>query len=252
MLALFSLAALVAFCVMGAVVGWKVRRLARSGGGEPERHISRCLLGICAIGYPIMMTGQALPFHAAHVAAVFLGVSAVNYGLLSGFRFTRCVFRPEVAWLGPALAGVGALLVVQTVGMTWQVAQATPGVQPGSFWTLSSSLVSAVGFGWTALEALAYGSRLRLRVPLGLADPLVVNRVFLWALVGTSSVLINTVNVAGILRGINVLQDPVTMLATGVLGSLNSVALWLAFLPPEAYARWIRRGAPGAPGAPAA
>jgi len=252
MLALFSLAALVAFCAVGGVVGWKVLRLARSGGGEPERWIAWCLLGICAIGYPILMIGQALPFRAAHVVAVLLGTSAVNVGLLAGFRFTRCVFRPDVVWLRPALGAVAALLALQTLGMTWATFSADLGAPLGRFWTLSSSLISAVGFGWTATESVAYWSQLRLRVPLGLADPLVVNRVLLWALVGTSSVLINAVNVAALLRDINVLQDPLTMLTTGLLGSFNSVALWLAFLPPEGYARWVRGGAPGAPGAPAA
>jgi hypothetical protein len=183
---------------------------------------------------------------------VLLGTSAVNFGQHACFRFTRCVFSPDVGCMQAALGAESALLAMQTLGMAWATYTGELGAPIGKLWTLSSSAISAVGFGWTAAESAAYWSRLRLRVGLGLADPLVVNRVLLWALVGASSVLINAVNVAGLLRGVNVLQDPLTMLATGVLGSFNSVALWLAFLPPEAYARWIRRGASGAPGAPAA
>ena len=66
--------------------------------------------------------------------------------------------------------------------------------------------------------------------------------MLLWAGVGFSSVIINTVNAVGILRGVNILQDPLTMIATGVFGSLNSVGLWLAFLPPAGYARRVRGG----------
>lgn len=250
MLALFSFAALVAFCGVGTGVGWKVLRLARATGGAPERWIGLCLIGICALGYPILIAGQALPSRTAQVAAVCLGIGTLNFGLLCIFLFTRCVFRPAVPWLRHAVGLAAAALTVHWLGMTassWIASGSTPeaAARASSVWTLGSCVISSIGFGWTAVEALSYWSRLRLRVPLGLADPLVVNRLVLWACVGISSTLINASNAVAVLRGLNVLQDPATMIATGVLGSVNSVALWLAFLPPASYAARVRRGAPG-------
>jgi hypothetical protein len=65
--------------------------------------------------------------------------------------------------------------------------------------------------------------------------------------VGLSSVVINSFNALGTLRGIDVLHDPTTMIVTGVFGSLNAIGLWLAFLPPEGYVRRVRgESAPGA------
>jgi hypothetical protein len=38
------------------------------------------------------------------------------------------------------------------------------------------------------------------------------------------------------------------MIATGVLGSFNAIALWLAFLPPASYVAWVRGSAPDSAG----
>ena len=46
------------------------------------------------------------------------------------------------------------------------------------------------------------------------------------------------------LTGLNVLDDAPTMIVTGVLGTINTACLFLAFLPPVWYAAQIRRRAP--------
>jgi hypothetical protein len=249
-LALFSLAALVAFCVVGAVVGWRVRRLARATGGAAERWVALCLLSICGVAYPLLIAGQALPAGAAHVALVSFAVASLDLGLASMYLFTREVYRRDVAWLRAALALPFAALVVHWAGLTsslWGARQAVDSLGPdGPGWTLFSTLISGVGFGWTAVESLAYWALLRRRVALGLADPLVVNRVLLWGAVGLSTTVINLANGVAGWRGVDVLRDPSTMLVTGIFGSFNAVALWLAFLPPERYVRFVRRRAPGA------
>lgn len=246
MLAIFGFASLLAFCGVGALVGWKVLRLARRSGGEAERWIAICLLGICATGYPILMIAQALPVPWVRVLASVLGIACLDVGVFAVFMFTRCVFQPDSQRLRRVVAAVGVGLVVHWIGMSWSAWSLTHDPQAAGvaelFWTLSSTVVSSAGFAWTAVESIRYWSKLRLRIPLGLADPLVANRMLLWAAVGLSSVTINVVNASGLLRGINILQDPLTMIATGVFGSLNSLWLWLAFLPPAGYARRVRGG----------
>jgi hypothetical protein len=249
-LAFFSFVALVAFCVVGAVVGWRVRRLTRTSGGAAERWVALCLLSICGIAYPLLIAAQALPAGAARVALVSFAVASLDLGLAAMYLFTREVYRRDVAWLRAALALPFAALVVHWAGLTsslWGARDSLESLGPaGAGWTLFSTLISGVGFGWTALESLAYWALLRRRVGLGLADPLVVNRVLLWGAVGLSTTVINLANGVASWRGVNVLQDPATMLVTGVFGSFNAIALWLAFLPPERYVRLVRRGAPGA------
>jgi hypothetical protein len=243
-LPLFSLASMLAFTLVGGVVGWRILRLTRATRGAPERWIGLCLLGICAVGYPIALVSQTLPPGALRVVLVVLGVGGIDFGLFSVYAFTRAVFRPDVAWLRAGLAVPAAVLVVHLAGLghaLWGARLASDALTAaGAPWTIVSAAVSGVGFLWTAVEALRYWALVRRRVALGLADPLVVNRVLLWGLVGLSSTAINLANAATALRGVNVLADPATMLVTGTFGAFNAVALWLAFLPPEAYARRIR------------
>jgi hypothetical protein len=244
LLALFSLAAMLAFTLVGGVVGWRILRLARATSGAPERWIGCCLLGICAVGYPVAILSQLVPPGPLRVLLVVLGVGAIDFGLLSVYGFTRAVFRPDLGWLRAALAVPAVALGIHLLGLALALwgARRTPEAfaAAGAPWTVVSTVVSSAGFGWTAVEALRYFRLARRRVPLGLADPLVVNRVLLWGLVGVSSTAINLANAVAALRGVNVLADPVTMLATGSLGAWNAVALWLAFLPPASYARWVR------------
>jgi hypothetical protein len=246
-LILFSLVSMLSFSGIGASVGWRIRRLARATGGAPERWIARCLLGICALGYPLALASQLTPPGAARVVLVTLGVGAIDFGLFCVYLFTRAVFRPQLGWLRFVLALPAMALAAHLVGLFASLWGARTDVDAmtsaGAPWTLVSAAVSGAGFAWTAAEALRYFAMLRRRVALGLADPLVANRMLLWGLVGISTTAINFANAGAALRGLNVLRDPPTMIATGLLGVFNALCLWLAFLPPERWARTVRKRA---------
>jgi hypothetical protein len=100
-----------------------------------------------------------------------------------------------------------------------------------------------------AVECLRYRAIMRRRLALGLADPVVVNRFALWALVSIGSVVINTVGtVMGVQAGGNALDDELLVIVTGSIGMIDSVGIYLAFLPPRRYEAWIRRiAAAGSP-----
>jgi hypothetical protein len=242
---LFSLVSILGFAIVGTVVGWRIGKLAKATGREPERWIAICQLSICTVGYPALIFARALPGHLP-IVATSIGIAGIDVGIAAIFFFTRCVFRPEVGWLSRALQVVVASLVIHWLGASIEMVRAVSGgtaAVPSGVWTLFVAGVSTVGFGWTAWESFRYWAVLRRRVPLGLADPLVVNRVALWGLTGLSSFCINGVSVRTVLTGINVLDDATTMIVTGILGTTNTVCLFLAFLPPAWYAARIRRGA---------
>ena len=240
MLPLFSLVSMVAFSIVGAVVGWRILHIARRTGGVPERWIALCLLPICGFGYPLLVAAQAFSGLPAMIA-MSLGVAAANFGLAAIFFFTRAVFRPTVRWLGPSLFVAVALLLFHWGALTIALLETRSPTRAFSLQlTILVDLVSAAGLGWAAIESLTYWAALRRRLALGLADPLVANRMLLWGLVGVSSVAINFQNGLAAARGLNMLQDPVTLLVTGVLGIANALALGLAFAAPPSYAAWIR------------
>lgn len=245
---LFSLVSILAFILVGTAVGWRIARLARATGREPERWIAICEVAICTVGYPTLLVARALP-DPLPLVVTSIGIAAIDVGIGAIFYFTRCVFRPEAKGVGLALRTVVALLVLHWLGATVEMVRMSgtgAGAQTAPGWTLFIAGVSAVGFGWTAWESLRYWAVLRRRVPLGLADPLVVNRVALWGITGISSCCINFVSARSALTGFNVLDDATTMIVTGVLGTINTVCLFLAFLPPAWYAARVRRRLPKA------
>jgi hypothetical protein len=93
LLALFSLVSMVAFCVVGPVVGWRIGPNARRGGGTPERWIALCLLPICAFGYPLLVVAQAFSGTAALVA--------MSLGIANALALALAFATPEryAAWV---------------------------------------------------------------------------------------------------------------------------------------------------------
>jgi hypothetical protein len=246
-LQLLSLLGLVAFSVVGGIVGLRIRKLAKATGGAPERWVALCLIAICGVAYPLLIVSQLAPAGAVRVALLSLGVGVAHVGIAAMFLFTWSAFRAGVAWIRWPIAAACAVMAAHWLGVTgilWNARESAGSLADMSpIWSLVPSLVSSVGFAWSGLEALHYWTLLRRRRALGLADALVVNRVFLWGLVGLSSTIINTNNILAIVRGVNTMADPGTALVTAVMGCFNAGALFLAFLPPAGYARWVRGGA---------
>jgi hypothetical protein len=109
---------------------------------------------------------------------------------------------------------------------------------------------------WVAVESIRYWLRLRRRLRIGLADPVVVNRFFLWAVWSFATLANLTADpVARLIyrtwagTGPEVVMaviEPVvigTMTVTMVLGVVSAVTLVLTFFPTVAYRNWIARRA---------
>jgi hypothetical protein len=96
------------------------------------------------------------------------------------------------------------------------------------------------------LLARRYHRQLRRRLALGMADPLVANRVLLWAIYALSATFVVAVQAFYHLTLGNTLGHPVPLLASALGGSLSSVAVYLAFLPPASYLRLVQARADAA------
>jgi hypothetical protein len=93
--------------------------------------------------------------------------------------------------------------------------------------------------------ALRYYRRLRLRLTMGLADPVATNRVLLWGLIGLLT-LANSVGViAATLLGLwtTSAAPALAMLTMGALTVVAAMGLF-AFRPPARYVAWVERRAP--------
>jgi hypothetical protein len=241
-----ALGSSVAFAAVGTTVGVKLLWLSRRTQGLPERLIGAALFLLSGVAWPLLLVaggGRAsepvLRFATA-AAAPIMGIAWSGV-----FLFTWRVFRPAEGW-GRALAfaGIGVELAAGAAGahraLTVADVSALSAPSPAG---LALLLGAQALYLWTAVESFRYRALLRRRIPLGLADPLVADRFGKWGWTGVFGLGSITPAVVAQLSGGDP-NSPAHHLVVGVCGLASSFVLSLAFLPPAAYARWVRQNAP--------
>jgi hypothetical protein len=239
------LASATAFVGVGAGVGVKLLRLARRTHGFPERVVGFSLFVLSAVAWPLMLAASAsLPEPATRAARAGASL-AMAFGWSGVFLFTWRVFRPGPGW-GRTLAGVG-ISVELAAGLAGVIRALALDDASALSRPAPSGLVLLLGaevvYVWTALESFRYRALLRRRIPLGLADPLVADRFGLWGWTG----VLGGGSIAPATFAMLTGGDPNTLwshLVVGVCGLACSGVLYLAFLPPAVYARFVRENAP--------
>jgi hypothetical protein len=109
---------------------------------------------------------------------------------------------------------------------------------------VAQQVLGLLALGWTSWEALRYGRQMRRRLALGLADPVVVDRLLLWGGgVGVATLMSLTTGIAR-LRGVDLQATLAGAAFVGISGVIAAGSIYLAFFPPAAYARWVARRAP--------
>jgi hypothetical protein len=235
-----------AFVVSGALIGVRLMWLSRRTGGQPERSLGFSLFMLSGIAWPLMLVVSAPGGTPAPVLRAALGGAGLAMALAwSGvFLFTLRVFRPGVGW-ARALAGVGVGIELgaglAAVARAVTLADASALRNPA---TPAMLLLCAaqVAYFWSAFEAFRYRALLRLRVPLGLADPLVADRVGLWAWTSVFAAGASAPATWAVLSGANP-HTTANHLVIAICGLVCSGTLLLAFLPPAWYARLVRGSA---------
>jgi hypothetical protein len=233
------------FVLASLLLGIRLLLLARRTRELPELSIGLALLLMGGLGYPLIMTARMAVRlgDPTRVSVMAVAVVLMAVGMLAVGVFTWQVFRPAERW--PLVVIVAAALSMLAC-MTLQAS--SPGFEAAAFhnqglgfrlFLLHSALASA----WGAGESLLAWSRLSRRLRLGLADPVVTERVLLWGVASLASATISaTSTIAGFL-GINFAATTFGAAVTAPLGLISAGAMWLAFLPPAAYLRWVRERA---------
>ena len=226
--------------VVWIVTGVRLIRLARQTQRSPELLLGLALLLQAGIGYPISVlapyAGDAAPF----VWLVSSSCSNGGMGLL--FAFTALVFHDRSRWAWMIVGAGAALLIIQTAGHVITQSDPDETARAGALlvWGAGSLTLSGLSWGWTGFEALRYHARLRKRAALGLADPVVVNRMLLWGLMGTIALSCVLIDAALLYLAGAVGRSLLLPLVTATAGLLVSACMILAFWPPPAYLAWLR------------
>jgi hypothetical protein len=99
---------------------------------------------------------------------------------------------------------------------------------------------------WASVEAFVTWRMLRRRIRLGLASPIVANRIMLWSLASGAASIGMAIGFLATFFGLHYAGDAVEVPLTG-LGLVAAAAIWLSFLPPARYRAWVRSRHPEAP-----
>lgn len=182
------------------------------------------------------MEPRDIPLATVALALITLGTVFMAW-------FTQLVFHP-----GSARArGVVVACVVMLGAGLWHQLEGS-GLGTGQ---LQLSLVMsgsrAVVMGWAALEALRFRRQYMRRAVLGVVDPVVANRFALFSvwtlLLAVLPILTQVMARVAAAEGNAELTQ--ILVPARVLGAVCLVSIFLTFLPPPAYLRYVKARAAG-------
>lgn len=243
-------------CVLSAVIGVRLLRLgARTRG--PEAWLGLYFLFAAFLGTILSSTVYmswadaklALP---SDLRSLLHGVTLIctSIGFLGILVFTQRVFRPRETWARRCVHGGAVVLVASLIGVGIAEGYEVRIVNAWPYWI--GFAVRGAAMVWMAVESLRYGSQLRKRMRVGLADPLLVNRFLLWGLwAGTMSVLQLCDPLARVwywaitgttTEWVMEVGKPIIVamiVSASLLGGITAATLFLTFFPTAAYRRWV-------------
>lgn len=240
---LFVLASVLLCSAIGSLVGGRLLLVARQTRQPPELLIgigifvysSLALPALLVMGLPGMPWGLARGFQLTQQSANCASLAAI-------ILFTWRVFRPEAGWARLLAYAAIALALLASWGSV-SVGPRAPGatVMPPEVRPYISLMVVVWGaaFLWTGVESLHFHAKMRRRLSLGLADPLVCNRFLLWAIWGISCCVLDLVNLGYNLAGLDFSRHPAPLLTICLSCFVSSAVWYLAFFAPQGYERLI-------------
>jgi hypothetical protein len=230
--------------VTSLAVGIKLIRLASRTRQAPELLIGVSLV-LMGFGWSSLATAGRQAAELPDPVRIGMLVAAALCAIVGTVclsLFNWRVYHPGVAWPG-ALTGVIALSLVgvclaQTLGAGWLVfAREEQG--PWRFVTW----IGFCNYVWSAIEAWIQQQAMQRRHRLGLADPVVLDRVRLWTIAMFAAVLASLVFGTLQALGIPISGTPIGLGLTAVISLISSATLFLAFSPPSSYLASVRRRA---------
>lgn len=240
---LFGLLCVSAYCLAALVVGVRLVRLARRTREVPELMIGTSFLSGGVIGYPASVVALQTASESPALAQWMAGASAVGLSISAACMLVAWwkIYHPASPWM-PWVVSVWMVLlaVVCVTQMGRPASELALGANP---WETHRVLVQGGAYAAIAWSGFRYHALLRRRMRIGLADPVVANRIWLWNLAATAVTLQYGYTLAA--PWLNALFDAMKAAPAfvGTLGVTIALCITHAFYPPQGYLRWIQRRA---------
>lgn len=231
------------FLFVGTIVGVRMLLLACRTREAPEALLGAGLCALTFVTIPCITLGFGFRLGPVWLEKLLFAVGLVPMiGFAAALHaFTARVFRPRsrAAWglviAATLAAGIGTAGTVLSRFAAWDVDRVV-----SVHWTVMLVGSFVFGLAWSGIESLRYHRKLRRRLGLGLVDPVVCDRFFLWGFGGVAAVFGVAVVLVSLLLGWRTVNHPVPILGIAFAGFSLSITWWLAFLPPEAYLNHLR------------
>jgi hypothetical protein len=235
------------FMIASLVVGVRLLFLFAKTRELPELLLAIALLGVGFLGFAVGSAAKLWPDPPASLLSwlPIVGLSLEYAGCLALMAFAWRVFHPRSPVAAAVAIALTAMMVAAILGETISgenLRYIDGGPISAPYVPLGLS-ARALGPAWMAFECLRYYAALRRRLRLGLADPLIAHRFLLWGLAIGAAAGGYAVAVAHrLIHSTGILAHAWSLGAVAFLAFTSAGALALAFFPPRAYRRWVRRG----------
>lgn len=226
-------------CLLAVYVGVRVLRLWTRTRMIPELSIGVSVLSIAIGGvvFAILEGRRAEVGGELPALPSAIGVAALVVHIISAYIGSWQVYRPKSRWAMVLVVAGSAL----AIGWAWLTVT-------GRWEPLLFLAVRGGGMVWAALEAFHYSGMLRRRSALGLAEPMIVHRIWLWGVGATAQTIVISLDAwSWAVTGASLSQSVAGVCFTAIIALIGSAAVALAFFPPPAYARFIVARAVPAP-----
>jgi hypothetical protein len=235
-----------AFVLASLAVGIRLLFLAGRSGELPEFAIGLALLVMGGLGYPAAAVARGAPdlgvLPRVVLAALAMSCMVLGTGGIAVFNWK--VFRAGRRWAARLVWALGAALVGCFV---WQAA--TPGFLAAAAnrgaGLRGLEVLAGVSLAWAAIESVSYSGKLAKRLALGLVDPLLADRVRLWSVAIVAAQILNAASLVAVSVGVDIATWRFGGAIIGPIGLVAALCMWLAFLPPERYRRFVLARARG-------
>ncbi len=242
---LLGLSPMLALLGVGLVVAFRLIRLGEHTRASPELALGGGLLLVAVLGLPLSALGRLPSIGATGLGTALFhaGMLCVCCGIWLFYAFTWRVYyadsKPAMIWM----VFISLVLIACFVGyavITSMGGDLETAIRRGR--PVGFCIIAATGgsFLWTSVESFRYHRMLMRRHALGLADPVVCNRVLLWALSGLAGTLMILAVIGFFLNDVVVVRSSPAITVISGMGSVMALCWYLAFLPPAAYLDWVR------------
>ena len=236
------------------VVGVRLLLLSRRTAEAPEKLLGLhfFLSGLAYFGWVIPGLFQ-LNEAESQLNFVFwfdlIPWAVYGIGMVPFLIFARVVFRPNAAW-AKWMVGTCTLMLFSATTMWFIQAPGYYVIENPWYWCYW--LGYTIPYAWVTVEAFLSYRAAHRRALIGLCSPIVVNRYFLFGLLGVDQMAIC---VTDFLEMMNPADSDFTNLngiyagfdfAIGTIENVGILILLLVFFPPTFYRNWINGAVPAA------